>query len=277
MDSQKPKKDYLIDDVRKNVHPTPITEDDNYIPRGLFKDKHVLIIGGDSGIGRAVAILFAKEEAKVSFTYTENEKEDAQNTLDTLKKHSDAHAYEIDVGVEDEVVRLLDKIDNFDYLIYNPAEQHHNKHIKDIPTSQVHRVFQTNVFGAFYILIHGLDKLKDDGSIVFTTSVTAFDGNPELLEYSSTKGALTSLMRSLSQDRDILEKRVTVNAVAPGPVWTPLIPATIPDHEDNWGEDTTQSATAQPIDIAGTYIYLCDPMQHRVTGQTLHVNGKKTS
>lgn len=277
MKSQKPKKDYLIDDLTKNTHPEPITHTNDYKATDKFKDKHVLIIGGDSGIGKAVAILFAKEGADVSFTYTSNEQEDAENTSKILNKYSTSEAFEIDIGIEEQVVDLIHKIKDVDYLIYNPAEQHMNKSIKDISSEQVHRVFQTNVFGAFYFLINGLDKLKENGAIVFTTSVTAYDGNAGLLEYSSTKGALTSLMRSLSQSKELLDKKIRVNAVAPGPVWTPLIPATIPDHKDNWGEDTTLGKTSQPIDVAYSYIYLCDPHQHLVSGQTLHVNGKKVS
>lgn len=277
MKSQKPKKDYLIEDLTENTHPEPVTHTDDYKAQDKFIDKHVLIIGGDSGIGKATAILFAKEGAHVSFTYTANELEDAKKTSKILNNYSSSDSYEIDIGIEDDVIDLINKIDDIDFFIYNPAEQHTDKSIKDISSKQVHRVFQTNVFGAFYFLINGLDKIKENGAIVFTTSVTAFDGNAELLEYSASKGALTSLMRSLSQSKELLDKKIRVNAIAPGPVWTPLIPATIPDYKEDWGGDTTLGEISQPLDIAYNYIHLCDPHQHLVSGQTLHINGKKVS
>ena len=277
MKSQKPKKNYLIDDLSKNTHPEPITHNNDYEGQNKFRDKHVLIIGGDSGIGKATAILYSKEGAHVSFTYTENELDDAIKTSEILNEYSSCDKYKIDIGIEEQVIDLIDNIDDIDHFIYNPAEQHTNKSIKNIKSEQIHRVFQTNVFGAFYFLINGLDKIKKNGSIVLTTSVTAFDGSPELLDYSSTKGALTSLMRSLSKSEELLDRNIRVNAVAPGPVWTPLIPATIPNYKESWGEDTSLGKISQPIDIAYTYIYLCDPHQHLVSGQTMHVNGKKVS
>lgn len=277
MKTQEPKKDYLINDVTKNVHPTPKTHDDQYIPRGALNGKHAVIIGGDSGIGRAVGILFAKEGASITFTYTENERDDAIETMRLIGDTIECSSYQLDIGDETTVTEFLSTLDTFDYLIYNPAEQHYNETLSDITSAQLHRVFQTNVFGAFYLLIHGLQKINEEGVILFTTSVTAFDGNPNLLEYSSSKGALTSLMRSLSQHEEVLTKRIRINAVAPGPVWTPLIPATIPNYKGIWGGDTPIEDTAQPVDIAYTFLYLCDPCQKFVNGQTIHVNGKKTS
>lgn len=274
MKTQEPKKDYLEDDIENKMSPEPIVYDKDYQSRNRFKGKHVVIIGGDSGIGKATAILFAQEGAEVTITYTNNEDKDAQDTKKIIDKYSQCRMHEIDVGDEESVEAFVESLDDFDYLIYNPAEQHYSESLRDITTEQLHRVFQTNVLGAFYFLIRGLNKLKDEGVIVFTTSVTAFEGHPNLIEYSATNGALTTLMRSLSQMNEIKTRNIRVNAVSPGPVWTPLIPATIPNHNDDWGEDTILEEYSQPLDIAHSYIYLCDPYQRHVTGQTIHVNSK---
>ncbi|HEY4537906.1 MAG TPA: SDR family oxidoreductase [Erysipelothrix sp.] len=278
MKSQKPKKDYLQDDLTINTEPRPIVEDAQYQASDKLKGKNVFIVGGDSGIGQAVALLFAKEGANIYFSYYKNEREDAMETAMKIEALGGfVKAFEMDVKDSEALQYIKTTIKNLDILIYNAAEQHYQKDFRDIELSQLQRVFETNIFAALAHVQTLYDIMNEDGNIIFTTSVTAFKGNPELMDYAASKGALTSLMRSLSQSEVIKEKNIRVNAVAPGPVWTPLIPATIPNYDENWGESGPYETHCQPIDVAYSFLFLAQDESRYITGQTIHVNGLETT
>lgn len=276
--SQEPKKDYLQDDLERKTEPKPIIEDMSYEGSNKLLNKNVLIIGGDSGIGKSVAILFAKEGANIYFTYYENEHEDALITEQRIKElNRPVKKFQGDADDESFVEYLSETLPNIDVFIYNAAEQHYTEDLLSIKRTQVQRVFETNVFAALTHVQYLYDLLNENANIIFTTSVTAFKGNPELLEYAASKGALTTLMRSLSQHKQIKDKGIRVNAVAPGPVWTPLIPATIPNYDENWGDSGPLDTYCQPVDVAPTYLYLALDNAQYITGQTIHVNGLETT
>lgn len=276
--SQKPKKDYLQDDLTMNTKPRPIVEDTQYQASDKLKGKNVYIAGGDSGIGQAVALLFAKEGAHIYFSYYKNEREDAMQTAMKIEALGGfVKAFEMDVIDRDSLQYIKNTIKNLDILIYNAAEQHYQEDFRDIDLSQLQRVFETNIFAALTHVQTLYDIMNENGNIIFTTSVTAFKGNPELMDYAASKGALTSLVRSLSHSEVIKEKNIRVNAVAPGPVWTPLIPATIPNYDENWGESGPYETHCQPIDVAYSFLFLAQDESRYITGQTIHVNGLETT
>ncbi|HEV2124721.1 MAG TPA: SDR family oxidoreductase, partial [Chloroflexota bacterium] len=238
--------------------------------------KIALITGGDSGIGRSVAVLFAREGADVAILYLE-EDEDAETT----KKEVEAEGGRClllrgDVGDEafcqDAVKRTVGEFGGLNILVNNAAEQHPQESLLDITKEQLERTFRTNIFGYFFMAKAALPHLKEGDSIINTTSVTAFKGSPSLLDYSATKGAIVAFTRSLSQN--LAEEGIRVNAVAPGPIWTPLIPATF-DREkvEKFGKDVPLGRPGQPEEVAPCYVFLASTDGSYITGQTLHPNG----
>jgi NAD(P)-dependent dehydrogenase (short-subunit alcohol dehydrogenase family) len=243
---------------------------------GRLKDKIAIITGGDSGIGRSVAVLFAREGAKLGIVYLD-EDEDAQKTQELVEAEgSQCLLFKGDVGEERFCQSVVDKVveefGGLNILVNNAAEQHVRESLTDISQEQLERTFHTNIFAYFYMAKAALPHLKAGDTIINTTSVTAFRGKPELIDYSATKGAIVAFTRSLAQN--LGEKEIRVNAVAPGPIWTPLIPATFPeDQVAEFGKNTILGRPGQPEEVAPSYVFLACSDSSYITGQTLHPNG----
>lgn len=258
------------------MQPHPDIEGKTYRPAGKLMDKVAIVTGGDSGIGAAVAIAFAKEGANVVIAYLE-EHQDADHVHSLVEQQGvDCLKIAGDLGDEAFCTRLVnDTVSRFgklDIVVNNAAEQHSASTIEDIPPGQFEQTFRTNIFAMFYLTRAAMRHLKAGARIINTTSVAAYRGSSHLLDYSSTKGAIVSFTRSLSQQ--LAERGMLVNAVAPGPVWTPLIPASTPaGHVEQFGTQVPLGRAAQPEEIAPCYVFLaCDDSRY-MTGQVLHPNG----
>jgi NAD(P)-dependent dehydrogenase (short-subunit alcohol dehydrogenase family) len=258
------------------MRPRPVAEDRKYRGSDKLKGKVALITGGDSGIGRAVAILYAKEGADVAIIYL-NEEEDAQETKRQVEQEG-RRCVTISGDIGDEnfcqqaVRRTLDELNRLDILVNNAAEQHPKQSIEEISAAQLERTFRTNIFAMFFMTKAALKHLKEGAAIINTASVTAYKGSPELLDYSSTKGAIVAFTRSLSQS--LVERGIRVNGVAPGPIWTPLIPSTFPPEKvEKFGQDVPMERAGQPEEIAPAYVFLASDDSSYMAGQILHLNG----
>jgi NAD(P)-dependent dehydrogenase (short-subunit alcohol dehydrogenase family) len=258
------------------MKPRPRAEDEKHRGSGKLQGKVAIITGGDSGIGRAVAIAFAKEGADVSVVYLE-EKKDANETKRLVKEHGrKCLLIEGDIGQEQfcrkAVEQTMKEFGKLDILVNNAAEQHPQESIEKITEKQLERTFRTNIFSFFFMAKAAVKHLKKGAAIINTTSVTAYKGSAHLVDYSSTKGAITSFTRSLSQA--LADKCIRVNGVAPGPVWTPLIPSTFPAKEvETFGADVPLGRPGQPEEIAPSYVFLASDDSSYMTGQVLHPNG----
>jgi NAD(P)-dependent dehydrogenase (short-subunit alcohol dehydrogenase family) len=258
------------------MKPRPRAEDEKHRGSGKLQGKVAIITGGDSGIGRAVAIAFAKEGADVSVVYLE-EKKDANETKRLVEEHGrKCLLIEGDVGQEQfcrkAVEQTMKEFGKLDILINNAAEQHPQESIEKITEKQLERTFRTNIFSFFFMAKAALKHLKKGAVIINTTSVTAYKGSAHLVDYSSTKGAITSFTRSLSQA--LADKCIRVNGIAPGPVWTPLIPSTFPAKEvETFGSDVPLGRPGQSKEIAPSYVFLASDDSSYMTGQVLHPNG----
>jgi len=276
--SEKPKAGYMREDESKLMSPKPILETDDYLAAGKLKDKVAIITGGDSGIGAATAIAFAKEGAKVVIIDIER-KEDAERTTKRVSEimKEDVLYLQGDVGdetfVNNAVSRVVEKYGKIDVLVNNAAQQLSYNSIQDLSAAHLDRTFRTNIYSMFYFVKAALPHMPEDSTIINSTSVTAYQGSPTLLDYSSTKGAIVTFTRSLSQSKEVLEKKIRVNAVAPGPIWTPLIPATMNISMEQHGKDTALGRDGQPYEVAPAYVYLACKDSSYVTGQVIHVNG----
>ena len=262
--------------LRSAMQPLPESIRPGYQGSDKLKGKVALITGGDSGIGRAVAIHFAKEGAHVAILY-KNEHEDARSTQQEVEQAGvRALAIAGDIGDEDfcrqAVQRTVNELGQLDILVNNAAEQHPCESIEKISAEQLERTFRTNIFAMFYLVKAAMPHLKEGSAIINTTSVTAYKGSPQLLDYSSTKGAIVAFTRSLSQS--LVEKGIRVNAVAPGPIWTPLIPSTFPEEKvSQFGADTPMKRAGQPAEVAPSYVFLASADSSYMSGQVLHING----
>jgi NAD(P)-dependent dehydrogenase (short-subunit alcohol dehydrogenase family) len=242
-----------------------------------LKDKVALITGGDSGIGRAVAALFAREGADVAILYL-CEHEDAQKTREIVEKEG-CRAITIagDIGskhfCEDAVRQTVEELGRLDILVNNAGEQHWDKDVTDISEEQLRRTFQTNIFSMFFLTQAAMPHLKEGSAIINCTSVTMYKGSPILLDYSSTKGAITAFTRSLA--KNLADKGIRVNAVAPGPIWTPLNPygGQPKDEIPEFGEDTPLGRPGQPNEVAPSFLFLACEDSSYMIGQVLHPNG----
>lgn len=262
--------------LQSEMHPKPISVRHTYHPSGKLKDRVAIITGGDSGIGRAVAYHFALEGAKIVFVYLDEDK-DAQVVQTQLKELScDFIAIKGDIGnpklSKKIVAKTIDRFGRIDCIVNNAAEQHEKNSVTEISHKQLLKTFTTNVFAYFYLTQEALPHLKKGATIINTTSVTAYRGSEHLIDYSSTKGAIVSFTRSLSQS--LVKKGIRVNGVAPGPVWTPLIPASFDKkHVAEFGAQSPMGEPAQPADIAPAYVYLASDDSLFMSGQILHPNG----
>lgn len=276
--SQEPKQGYLMDDQTQNLTPIPQLEDSSYEPSNKMRGKIALITGGDSGIGAATAILFAKEGADIVIVYYESDK-DANNIAKRIREIGrQVLVLSGDIADEGFIKKITaetsQKFGHVDILVNNAGEQHVHEHFLDIPMSEVTRIFKTNVIGMFMLTKAIFPLFREGGSIINTTFITAYAGSPVLVDYSASKGAILSFTRSLAQNEDILEKKIRVNAVAPGPIWTPLIPATFTSAQlKDWGENNALKRAGQPYEVAPSYLFLATNASEYVTGQTIHVNG----
>jgi NAD(P)-dependent dehydrogenase (short-subunit alcohol dehydrogenase family) len=258
------------------MKPRPQAEASAYRAAGKLNGKAAIITGGDSGIGRAVAIAFAKEGADVVVSYL-NEHADAKETKRQVEE--EGRRCEIipgDIGDPKHcaaiVRQAIKAFGRLDIVINNAAEQHPQKDILKISPKQLERTFRTNIFSFFYLTQASLPHLKKGSAIVNTTSVTAYRGSPALLDYSSTKGAIVSFTRSLAHA--LIEKGIRVNAVSPGPIWTPLIPATFPGEKvETFGSDAPMGRSGQPSEVAPCFVFLASSDSSYITGQVLHPNG----
>ena len=252
----------------------------DYTPKlagcGRLKDRVALITGGDSGIGRAIAVHMAREGAKIAIVYLEEHK-DADETVRAVEQEGGrAIKFAGDVGDENfcrqAVEGTVKAFGRFDILVNNAAEQHEVDDPTELTANQIERTFRTNVFSFFFMTKAALKHMKEGSNIINTTSITAFKGHKTLLDYSATKGAIVAMTRSLSQA--LVEKGIRVNAVAPGPIWTPLIPASFDaEHVAKHGAAAPMKRPGQPNEVAPCYVFLASEEASYITGQVLHPNG----
>lgn len=258
------------------MNPKPIFDDENYKGSEKLKGKTALITGGDSGIGKAVAIAFAKEGANVAIAYLD-EHEDAKETVKLIENYG-VKALSIATDISDDenceklVEQVIGEFGQLNILVNNAGKQFPTKNFLEITPDQLQETFSTNIYSMFYLTQAALPHMSKGDTIVNTSSVTAYRGAPELIDYSATKGAITSFTRSLALN--LVEKGISVNAVAPGPIWTPLIPATF-DAEtvEKHGDSNPTGRRGQPAENAPAYVFLASNDSSYITGQTIHVDG----
>jgi NAD(P)-dependent dehydrogenase (short-subunit alcohol dehydrogenase family) len=265
--------------LESEMRPRPMVEKPTHRGCNKLKGRVALITGGDSGIGRAVAVAFAKEGADVAISYL-NEHSDAQETKRMVEKHGrKCITIPGDIGYESFCRQLVDRtvkeLGRLDCLVNNAAEQHPQESIEQIDREQLERTFRTNVFAMFFLTKAALPHLrKKGGTVINTASITAYEGNPMLIDYSSTKGAIVAFTRALS--KVAVKDGVRVNGVAPGPIWTPLIPSTFPpDKVEEFGANTPMGRPGQPDEVALCYVFLASDDSSYISGQFLHPNGGK--
>jgi len=263
--------------IEADMEPKPIAELEEYKAAGKLENKVALITGGDSGIGRAIAILYAKEGANVAIGYYD-EHQDAKDTVNRLQEIGvKAKAYAHDLKDEKQSQKLIkDVINDFgglNILVNNGGVQFPRDHFEDITPQQVKETFMTNIFGMMFLSQSAVPYLSEGDTIINTTSVTAYRGSGHLIDYSATKGAIVSFTRSLATT--LMEKGIRVNAVAPGPIYSPLIPATFDEEKvENQGDETPMGRRGQPAELAPSYVFLATHADSSyITGQVIHVNG----
>lgn len=262
--------------VEADMNPQPVHADTDYHSGQKLEGKVALITGGDSGIGKSVAIGFAKEGADVVINYLD-EHEDAQKTKQLIEAEGKrALLIPGDIGEEHVckhvVQQTIDTFGKLDVLVNNAAEQHPTDDLLDITAEQLERTFKTNIFSMFHLTKAALPHLKQGSSIINTASVTPYVGNEQLVDYTATKGAVVAFTRSLA--KQLVSKGIRVNGVAPGPIWTPLIPSTFEaDKVAKFGADTPMGRPGQPVEHVGSYVLLASDDSSYMTGQVLHIDG----
>ncbi|WP_079529038.1 SDR family oxidoreductase [Halobacillus hunanensis] len=262
--------------MEEKLHPLPLQADDDYKSGDKLIGKVALITGGDSGIGRSVAIGYAKEGADIAISYLE-EHQDAEVTKGKVEAEGQrAILIPGDVGEEsvckEAVTRTVDELGQLDILVNNAAEQHPADDLLDISTEQLESTFKTNIYSMFHMTKAALPHLKSGSSIINTASVNPYTGNPHLVDYTATKGAVVAFTRSMA--KQLVEKGIRVNGVAPGPIWTPLIPATFSEEKvEQFGTNTPMGRPGQPVEHVGSYVLLASDDSTYITGQFIHING----
>ncbi|CAO2836663.1 unnamed protein product [Amaranthus hypochondriacus] len=271
-----PGKQHVMDPVPGTVHP-------DYKPANKLQGKVALVTGGDSGIGKAVCHCFALEGATIAFTYVKGQEDkDASDTIQLIKSAKasgakDPIAVAADLGYDENCKRVVDQVvdafGHIDILVNNCAEQYERSSIEEINEHKLERVFRTNIFSQFFVTRHALKHMREGSSIINTTSIVAYKGQPSLLDYTSTKGAIVAFTRGLALQ--LVEKGIRVNGVAPGPIWTPLIPASFKENEvESFGSEVPMKRAGQPSEVAPSYVFLaCNADSSYITGQVLHPNG----
>lgn len=264
--------------IDSKMEPFPIYEREDYKGSDKLKDKVAIITGGDSGIGKSVALFFAHEGANSVIVYKDqNELEDAEATKERIEDLGQACLLlQGDLGessfCQQVVEETLETFGRIDILVNNAAEQHPQESLLDITDEQLEKTFRTNIFSMFYLTKATLPYLKEGASIINTTSITAYEGNDQLIDYASTKGAITAFTRSLA--KNLADKKIRVNGVAPGPIWTPLIPSTFDAEKvKSFGDSAEMKRPGQPAELAPAYVYLASDDSTYVSGQVIHVNG----
>lgn len=262
--------------IESEMNPRPIFEKKAAISCGKLRNKAALITGGDSGIGRAISTSFSLEGADISIVYL-NEHKDAEDTKKIVEEKG-GRCILISGDVRDEnfckdaVKKTVDEFGHLDILVNNAGEIHPQKNIEDISKDQLEKTFKTNIFAMFYMTKAAIKYLKPGSSIINTTSIAAYRGDSNLIDYSASKGAVTAFTRALSQN--LLSKKIRVNAVAPGPIWTPLIPSAFPAEQvPSFGESMPMERAGQPVEVAMCFLFLASDDASYMTGQVLHPNG----
>ncbi|TVY11231.1 SDR family oxidoreductase [Paenibacillus cremeus] len=262
--------------IESLMNPLPLFDNPNYKASGRLKDKVAIITGGDSGQGRAIAIAYAKEGADVAIVYL-NEHTDAEETKQLVEqKGRRCLSIAGDIGTEafcrqvvEQTMRTFGKLD---ILVNNAAEQHVQHSLSDITSEQMEKTFRTNFFSIFYLTKAALPHMQTGSTIINAASLTAYEGNEQLIDYSATKGAIVAFTRSLS--KSLAGQGIRVNGVVPGTIWTPLIPASFPaDQVAQWGAKTPMKRAGQPYEIAPAYVYLASDDSSYVSGQFIHITG----
>jgi len=271
-----PKQSQDLPGQQNKMNPKPLTIRENYCGSEKLAGRKALITGADSGIGRAIAVHFAAEGCDVFFGYL-SEKSDADRTVELVEERGrKCGCLSGDVGDLNHAGKLVENAESFlgglDLLVLNAAEQHPEENLEDIDPENFEKTLRTNVTGYYNVLKHAVPLLPAGSSIILTTSVTAFRGSSHLIDYASTKGAILAMSRSLAGN--LAERSIRVNAVAPGPIWTPLIPATFGEEKvSEFGSDTPLGRAGQPSEVAPAYVFLAGEDASYITGHTLHVNG----
>lgn len=260
----------------KEMEPRPIYDDKSSKGYGRLTGKTAIVTGGDSGIGRAVSVAYAKEGANVAIIYNKSD-EDANETKEIINQYG-GNVLLIKGNIKDAIFcrdaveRIIYQFGGLDILVNNAGEQHPQKQFEDITEEQLDDTFRTNIYAMFYLTKAAMPYLKEGSAIINTGSVTAFKGHAELVDYAAAKGAVTAFTRSLSLN--LANKKIRVNQVAPGPIWTPLIPSTFTKEQvDTFGADTPYKRAGQPVELAEAYIFLATNGSNYMTGQTIHING----
>ena len=273
---KKPKKQDKQPGIEAEMHPAPQYIKETYLPSGKLKGKVALVTGGDSGIGRAVCVHFAEEGADLAIVYL-NEDQDAEKTRD-LVAIAGRSCLLIKGDVKDSsfcknaVKKVVKEFGKINILVNNAGMQFPQENVKEITDEQLRITFQTNIFAYFYFAEAALAYMHEGDCIINTTSVTAYRSSPSLIDYSSTKGAITTFTRSLATN--LAEKKIRVNGVAPGPVWTPLIVSTFDEEKiKSFGSETAMKRAGQPSELGPAYVFLASDDSSFITGQIIHVNG----
>jgi NAD(P)-dependent dehydrogenase (short-subunit alcohol dehydrogenase family) len=262
--------------IEKLMNPRPVFEDPDYKASNRLQGKVAVITGGDSGIGRAVAAIYALEGADIAVIYLD-EHEDAEETKKIIEgKGRKCLTIAGDIGEESfcfsSIKQIIDTFGKLDVLVNNAGEQHAQNSVEDITKEQLERTFKTNIFSMFYMVKASLPHMKEGSVIINTSSITAYKGHERLIDYSCTKGAITTFTRSLAIS--LSKRNIRVNAVAPGPIWTPLIPSSFTEEEvGKFGSNTSLGRPGQPVELAPSYVFLASDASTFITGETIHVNG----
>ena len=265
--------------IESEMENAPDYGEKSYRGSDRLKGKAAIITGGDSGIGRAVALAFAREGADVLISYL-SEKEDAKETRRIVEAAGRrCLLVEGDIGSESHCQKIVEQAINefgkIDVLVNNAAFQMAHEGIEDLPSDEIEKTFRTNIFAMFYLCKAALPQMKSGGAIINTASIEAYEPAPTLLAYAATKGAIVNFTKGLN--KEAIEKGIRVNAVAPGPVWTPLIPSTMPPEQvEKFGKDSPMKRPAQPAELAPAYVFLASDEASYISGEILGVTGGKS-